>query len=138
MVEWMKVLILMGALLLIGCGGGLDNKGIHYLKQSQPFQQNLTIYQQKLKDIGGLPPDKRFAASNELLAQVQAEHKKLAQLETTPKVMPVHQELDALYTTMEAYVKSSGVPSDPRVAKLAKEWADHLDKMNQELQHLAP
>lgn len=133
----MKVLLLMGALLLVGCGG-LDNKGIHYLKQSQPFQQNLTLYQQKLKEIGALPPEKRHAASDQLLAQVQAEHKKLGQLEPTPKVMPFHQELEALYGTMEAFVKSSGDPSDPRVAKLAKEWADHLDKLNQELQHLTP
>jgi len=134
----MKVLILMIALILVGCGGGLDNKGIHYLKQSQPFQQNLTLYQQKLKDIGGLAPDKRAGAANELLAQVQEEHKKLGLLEPTPKVMPVHQELDALYTTMEAFIRSSGDPSDPRVAKLSKEWADHLNKLNQELQHLAP
>ena len=134
----MKVLILMAALLVVGCGGGLDNNGIHYLKQSQSFQQNLTSYQQKLKDIGGLPPDKRAAAANELLAQVQAEHVKLGQLEPTPKVMPVHQELEALYTTMEAFIKSSGDRNDPRVSKLTKEWADHLDKLNQELQHLAP
>ena len=133
----MKVLLLMGALLLVGCGG-LDNKGIHYLKQSQPFQQNLTAFQQKLKEVGALPPDKRSAASKELLAEVEAEHKKLGQLETTPKVMPVHRELEALYSTMEAFVKSSGDPADPRVAKLSKEWADHLDKLNQELQHLAP
>ena len=134
----MKALLLMGALLLVGCGGGLDSKGVHYLKQSQPFQQSLTVYQKALKEIGGLAPDKRAAAANDLLAQVQAEHKKLGQLEPTPKVMPVHQELEALYTTIEGFIKSSGDPADPRVAKLTKEWADHLDKLNQELQHLTP
>ncbi len=135
----MKRLIFLGALLLMGCGG-LDGQSIHYLRQSQPFQTNLQIYQSKLKEVAAVAMDRRPAAAQSLLAEVEAEHKKLSALEPSPRVMTVHKELDALYTTLESFIKltlqGSGDAKDPRVAQMSKEWAQHLDKLNQEIQRL--
>ncbi|MBS2036143.1 hypothetical protein JST97_14230 [bacterium] len=135
----MKRLILVAALLLIGCGG-LDGQSIHYLRESQAFQVNLTMYQRKLKEVAAVDPSRRREAAQALLAEVEGEHKKLAALEPNPKVMTVHKELDALYTTMENFIKAtltgSGDSKDPRVGQLSKEWADHLDKLNREFQRL--
>lgn len=132
----MKVLILMVALLLVGCGG-LDGQSVHYLRKSQAFQTNLQTYQRKLKEVAAVPSQQRGEAAQALLAEVQADHKKLAELDPSPKVLPVHQELDQLYTTMEDFIKFqlSG-KGDPKA--LSKQWADHLDKLQVELQHLGP
>ena len=130
----MKVLILMMALLLAGCGG-LDSQSVHYLRKSQPFQTNLQSYQKKLKEVSVVPSEQRGDAARALLAEVEADHKKLAELDPSPKVMPVHKELDQLYVTMEDFIKFhlSG-KGDPKA--LSKQWADHLDKLQVELQHL--
>lgn len=135
----MKRLILMAALLLAGCGG-LDGQSIHYLRESQPFQRNLQSYQGKLKEVAAVAMDKRPAAAQALLAEVQADHKKLSALEPSPKVATVHKELDALYTTLENFIKitlqGTGDAKDPRVTQMSKEWAEHLDKLNKEIQRL--
>lgn len=135
----MKRMILVLALLLMGCGG-LDGQSIHYLRESQAFQVNLQIYPRKLKEVAAVDPSRRGEAAQALLREVESEHKKLNALEPTPKVMTVHNELNALYTTMETFIKAtlngSGDAKDPRVAQLSKEWADHLDKLNREFQRL--
>lgn len=137
----MKVLILMVALILVGCGG-LDGQSVHYLRQSQPFQTKLQSYQTKLKEVAGVPMEQRGAAAKALLSEVEADHKKLGELDPSPKVMPVHKELDTLYATMEEFIKVTlsgrGDAKDPRVGQLSKQWADHLDKLQTELQHLGP
>ncbi|MBX3168549.1 MAG: hypothetical protein KF760_14125 [Candidatus Eremiobacteraeota bacterium] len=137
----MKVLILMVALLLAGCGG-LDGQSVHYLRQSQPFQTKLQSYQTKLKEVSAVPLEQRGAAAKALLAEVEADHKKLGELTPSAKVMPVHKELDTLYTTLEDFIKATlsgrGDAKDPRVGQLSKQWADHLDKLQVELQHLGP
>ena len=132
----MKHLILALALFLMGCGG-LDGQSVHYLRKSQPFQTNLQTYQRKLKEVATLPGGQRGAAARALLAEVQADHKKLGELEPSEKVMPVHKELDQLYVTMEAFIdfQLTG-KGDPNA--LSKRWADHLDKMQVELQRLGP
>ena len=135
----MKRLVLIGALLMMGCGG-LDGKSIHYLRESQPFQVNLQMYQRKLKEVAAVAPDKRGEAAKALLAEVEADHKKLSALEPSPKVMIVHKELDTLFTTMENFIRvtlsGSGDTRDPRVTQLSKDWAEHLDKLNKEFQRL--
>lgn len=137
----MKVLILMVALFLAGCGG-LDGQSVHYLRQSQPFQTKLQSYQTKLKEVAAVPMEQRSGAAKALLSEVEADHKKLGELKPSDKVMPVHKELDTLYTTMEDFIKvtlsGSGDSKDPKVGQLSKQWADHLDKLQTELQHLGP
>lgn len=141
MVECMKVLMLVIALFLVGCGG-LDGQSVHYLRQSQPFQTKLQSYQTKLKEVAALPILQRGEAAKALLGEVEADHKKLGELTPSAKVMPVHKELDTLYTTLEEFLKVTlsgrGDGQDPRVGQLSKQWADHLDKLQTELQHLGP
>ncbi len=137
----MKYWILVAALFWAGCGG-LDGQSVHYLRESQPFQTHLQSYQTKLKEVAMVPPEQRKAAAEALLAEVQADHKKLGALEPSVKVMPVHKELDTLYTTMEDFIKVTlsgrGDAKDPRVGELSKKWAQHLDQLQVELQHLGP
>lgn len=132
----MKYLILAAALFLMGCGG-LDGQSVHYLRKSQDFQTNLQTYQRKLKEVAAVPPEARGGAARALLAEVEADHKKLAELEPSEKVKPVHKELDQLYVTMEEFIQFHVTgKGDPKA--LSKQWAEHLDKMQVELQRLGP
>ena len=141
MVDCVKYLIVAVGLFLAGCGG-LDSQSVHYLKESQPFQTHLQSYQVKLSEVSAVPPAQRGAAAQALLAEVEAEHKKLGTLEPSAKVMPVHKELDTLYATLEEFIQATltgpGNGQDPRIGELSKKWAQHLDQLQVELQHLGP
>ncbi len=132
---------LTGALLgcLLGCGG-LSTQGARYLKQSEPYQRQLPQFQQQLKQSSQLPPEQRVKSIQQLLLQVQTQHQQLQQLTPPKSVQAVHAELDTLYTTMEEFLKAclagTGDLSDPKVKKLAGQWAEHLDKLQIELQKL--
>ena len=129
------------AMWLLGCGG-LSSQASRYLKQSEPFQQHLTQYQQQLKEVAKIPPAQRAQRTRELLSQVQSDHQQLQQLKPPASVVPVHRELEQLYATMEQFLQAclagSGDTSDPQVRKLAGEWAKHLDQLQVELQNLEP
>jgi Zn-dependent oligopeptidase len=124
---------------LLGCGG-LSTQGAKYLKQSEPFQRHLTEYQLRLKQSARLPYTQRAESVRQLLQQVRAQHEQLRQLKPPPSVAAVHRELETLYSTMEEFLQAclngSGDLSDPKVKKLAEQWAQHLDRLQVELQRL--
>lgn len=130
--------ILVG-LLMMGCGG-LSTGAAKYLKESEPFQRQLSEYQQELKRSAQLPQPQRAETVRQLLARVQAQHQQLQQLSPTKSVAAVHRELDTLYTTMENFLQAcllgSGDMSDPKVKALASQWTQHLDQLQVELQKL--
>jgi len=126
-------------LCLAGCGG-LGAGGTRYLKQSAVFQQQLTTYQQQLREIPGLPPAERKARADALLARIRESHTALRGLKPTSQVANVHRELDTLYGLLEQFVETaasgSGDPSDPKLKQLSSDWAAHLRALEQELNKL--
>lgn len=139
MVDVKRLLVGLLALTLLGCGG-LSTQAARYLKQSEPFQVQLSYYQRELKLSSNLPLAQREARVRELLGQVEAGHAQLRRLNPPRSVSAVHQELDTLYLTMENFLKAclsgSGDTSDPKVQQLAREWTQHLDQLQKELQKL--
>ena len=127
------------ALCLAGCGG-IGAGATRYLKQSAPFQQQLTNYQQQLKEIPGLPADQRKPRADALLARIRQSHAALRELKPTSKVKLVHQELDRLYELLEQFVETAatgtGDPSNPKLKRLSSDWATHLKALEQELNRL--
>lgn len=137
----MRFLLVSGLLSLFLCGcGGLGAKGTRYLRESQPFQLELTRIQQEMRQSATLAPPQRLERIQQLLKQTQDNHQRLRQLQPSPKVAAVHQELDTLYTTLEEYLQAclvgSGQNSDPKVEKLTRAWSEHLQKLQDELQKL--
>jgi len=127
------------ALCLIGCGG-LSTAAARYLKQSEPFQKDLTQYQVQIKQASKLPWEQRAQRTRELLAQLQTQHGQLQKLKPPRSVTSVHRELDQLYTTMDLFLQAClagrGDASDPKVRQLSGEWTQHLDQLQLELQKL--
>ena len=135
----MALIRILLVMWLAGCGG-LGAGGARYLKQSAVFQQQLTTYQQQLKEIPGLPPAQRKPRADDLLVRIRESHNALRELKPTSRVARVHQELDTLYGLLEQFVETaasgSGDPSDPKLKQLSSDWSTHLRALEQELNKL--
>lgn len=132
--------IVLFAFLFLGCAQGISSQAARYLKDSGPFQQGLSGYQEKLKEIPALPPEQRQGRANTLREELRRDREKLAALKPPPSVEKLHQELSELYRILDEFVvqatTSSGLPSDPKLQALAKEWSQHLKALQEEVQRL--
>jgi len=132
--------ILLLAFLFLGCAQGLSSQAAKYLKDSGPFQQGLSSYQEKLKEIPALPVEQRQAYVDKLRQELRQDREKLAPHKPPASVEKVHQELTELYRILDEFLvqatTSSGHPGDTKLQGLAKEWSQHLNALQEEVQRL--